>query len=340
MNTSDYSCNDDKDIDGASKSNDDNVCEVNMLQNMSTADEDDIISVCANCGKEGSDINNICNKCKQVNYCNAACKKKHRHKHKADCERRVAELHDKELFKEPPLSLLHEDCPICFLRMPTMDTGHIYYTCCGKVVCTGCVQAPLYDNQGNEVDNKKCPYCRAPWHDTNEEEVQRVKKRVDLDDPIAMYNFGVDYQDGTCGFPQDYTKALELFHRSGDIGYAESYNNIGYAYERGEGVEVDMKKAKHFYELAAIGGDVFARHNLGIDEVSKGNIDRALKHYLIAVRNGKTDSLEEIRELYSAGHATKDDYTKALQAYQVYLGEIKSDQRDKAAATYEQCRYY
>ena len=86
--------------DGASKSNDDKVCEVNdMLHNMSTADKD--VPICANCGKEGSDINNTCNKCKMVKYCNAACKKKHRHKHKKECEEHVrlaaehaAELHE------------------------------------------------------------------------------------------------------------------------------------------------------------------------------------------------------------------------------------------------------
>jgi len=50
----------------------------------------DDTSTCANCGKEGnSDDMNICNKCKQVKYCNAACKKKHRHKHKKHCERYV-----------------------------------------------------------------------------------------------------------------------------------------------------------------------------------------------------------------------------------------------------------
>ena len=100
-----------------------------MLQNMSTADKD--VSMCANCGKEGSDANNICNKCKMVKYCNAACKKKHRHKHKKDCEEHVrlavekhdeelriaAELHDKKLFKQPPP---REDCLICFLRMTTL----------------------------------------------------------------------------------------------------------------------------------------------------------------------------------------------------------------------------
>ena len=69
---------------------------------MSTTDKDkDIVSICANCGKEGSDVNNICNKCKQVKYCNASCKKKHRHKHKKECEEHIrlaaeqsAKLHD------------------------------------------------------------------------------------------------------------------------------------------------------------------------------------------------------------------------------------------------------
>jgi len=52
---------------------------------------------CANCGKEGSDVTNTCNKCKSVKYCNAACKKKHRHKHKKACERYVAAARTDEI---------------------------------------------------------------------------------------------------------------------------------------------------------------------------------------------------------------------------------------------------
>ena len=66
-------------------------------------------NTCANCGKEGSDVLNTCNKCNAVKYCNAACKKKHRKKHKKACERRVAELYDEKLFKQPPPE---EDCSI------------------------------------------------------------------------------------------------------------------------------------------------------------------------------------------------------------------------------------
>ena len=71
-----------------------------------------------------------------------------------------------------------------------------------------------------------------------------------------------------------------------------------------------------------------------------GNMDKALKHFLIAFMGGSKESLEKIQQLYIDGHVTKEDYTKALQVYQEYLGEIKSDQRDKAAAAHERFRYF
>ena len=108
----------------------------------------------------------------------------------------------------------------------------------------------------------------------------------------------------------------------------------------GEGLEIDKKKANHYYELAAIGGNVSARYNLGNNEWRSGNCDRALKHYMIAIRSGEMDSLDTIKEMYKEGHAKKDDYTSALRSYQAYLGEIKSVQRDEAAAAYEKYRYY
>jgi len=70
-------------------------------------------------------------------------------------------------------------------------------------------------------------------------------------------------------------------------------------------------------------GDASARYNLGLQEENSSSMDRALKHYTIAVRSGVSQSLEAIKELYSKGQATKEDYTKALQAYQSYLNEIK-----------------
>ena len=286
MSTSDSNCK-----DSASEANNEGVCDVNdMLQNMSTVDnEASNISICANCGKEGDDVNNTCNKCKQVKYCNAVCKKKHKKKHKKDCEEynrlaaeHATELHDKKLFKEPPSQ--YGDCPICFVRLPLLESGHRYKTCCGKVICGGCSYAPVYDNQGNEVDDEKqneCAFCRVVAPKSSEEMIKRMMKRAEMNDSIAIHNLGNYYDKGRNGYPQDYSKALELWHRAGELGLAKSYNNVGYAYSNGEGVEVDVEKATHYYELAAMGGNAQARFNLGLDEARAGNFDRALKHFIL-----------------------------------------------------------
>jgi len=245
---------------------------------------------------------------------------------------------DEELFKPPPPK--EEDCPICFLRMPSKGSGYRYYSCCGKTICCGCAYAPLYDDQGNKVDNHKCPFCRIPNPKSGEEVVKRMKKRREVGDVMAIYNLACDYRDGTCGYPQDYTKALELYHRAAELGSATANSSIGSVYYYGEGVEIDLKKAFHYYEVAAIGGNVKARFNLGNHEASAGDMERALKHHMIAARGGYADSLKRIKQMYTNGHATKDDYTKALQSYQAYLGEIKSDARDAAAALSDELRYY
>ena len=297
------------------------------------------VDVCANCGKEGEEASmNACNKCDLVVYCNAACKKKHRSKHKKKCERRVAELHDIELFKQPPLK---EDCPICFLRLPSLSTGPNYYSCCGKTVCSGCIHAPVYDNLGNIIGTgeNKCPFCRTPTPTSDEEIIKRLQKRMETGDAHAMYNLGGCYDHGMYGLPRDDAKALKLWHQAGELGNTKAYFNIGNAYYNGRGVERDEKKTDHYFELAAMGGDEMARHSLGYLESRVGNWDRALKHYMISA-GGYNNSMKNVQHLYKNGHATKDDYTKVLQTYQAYLDEIKSEQRDKAAAADDRFKYY
>ena len=51
-------------------------------------------------------------------------------------------------------------------------------------------------------------------------------------------------------------------------------------------------------------------------------------------------SLLVIQDLYCKGKATKDEYAKALRSYQAYLNEVKSIQRDEAAAAREDYKYF
>ena len=170
--------------------------------------------------------------------------------------------------------------------------------------------------------------------------MKRIKQRIKADDPEAIYNVGCFYRDGLYGFSKDMDKAFELFVQAGKLGHAIAYCNIGYAHHSGKGVEVNKKKAKHYYELAARRGNEVARYNLGVNEDVEGNMNRALQHFMIAAGGGFNISMKRIQQLYSEGNVTKDNYTKALQSYQEYLGEIKSSQRDKAAEANEKYRYY
>ena len=82
-----------------------------------------------------------------------------------------------------------------------------------------------------------------------------------------------------------------------------------------------------------MGGIVDARHNLGNGEARAGNMDRAVKHWMIAAGAGDDGSLETIRENYFLrGHATKDDFEKALHSHKEATDEMKSEQRETYAA--------
>ena len=124
-----------------------------------------------------------CKSCMLVKYCDANCQKSHWPKHKAECKIRAAKLRNEAPFKDSPSK---EECPIpiCFLlpieliscvslplatisfisifdfaEEPEANEGlakkalELYYTCCGKSICKGCVYS--FCESGS---NGKCPF--------------------------------------------------------------------------------------------------------------------------------------------------------------------------------------
>ncbi|KAL7540101.1 hypothetical protein ACHAXR_009879 [Thalassiosira sp. AJA248-18] len=283
---------------------------------MSTVDVD-AISECAACGKGGDNLK-ACTACKLVKYCNVTCQKVHRPKHKKECKKRAAALFDEALFKQPPPK---EDCPICFRQLPSTTEKTVYKSCCGNTVCLGCVY---------EIARELsiCPFCRVPGAVSDEEEISRCKKRLEANDVNAFFVLGSRYFAGTYGLPQEPKKGLELWLRAVEIGSTEAHSNIACIYADGNFVEKDPKKALYHGQRAAMGGCETSRHDLGCLEKDGGNIERAMKHWMIAAATGSKDSLENIRKGFLQGDATKAEYEKALRAYQKYLDEVMSDQRE------------
>ena len=125
---------------------------------------------------------------------------------------------------------------------------------------------------------------------------------------------------------QNYRKALDLWYRAGELGCTGAYCSIGCAYHYGESVVVDKKKANHYYELAAMGGNLYARYNLGNNELKAGNVERAVKHFIIAAASGDSGSLNQMKRLYSNGHATKANKRRLYQSITILSNILGRDQ--------------
>ena len=295
---------------------------------MSSNDNINDIITCAACGKgeESGDINlKSCVACKMVKYCNRDCQIAHRPQHKKACKKRAAGLYDEKLFKEPPPP---EECPICMLPLPLDPRQITFEACCGKDICDGCVRA-MVESEG---DDSLCPFCRTLHPSSDEEMVKRYEKLMDKGNAYAINQLAGFYAEGSMGLPQDSARENELSLKAGELGCAEAYFNLGNTHDIGEGVEVDEEKAKHYWELAAMGGCVFARQNLGCMEEEAGNNQRAMKHFILAARAGYKQSLVAVKTGYKHGFVTKDEFANTLRAHQKSQDEMKSEARDKAEA--------
>ena len=158
-----------------------------------------------------------------------------------------------------------------------------------------------------------------------EETRKRLMKRIKANDPAALCYMGLEcYREENCG------GAFEYLSKAAEWGDADARYRLGYMYGKGEGVEKDDEKAVYHYEKAAIGGHPDARHNLACIEEENGNIERAVKHFIIASNLGHEKSMKALWKQYSAGNITKEDLDATLRAHQAALDAMKSEQRDIA----------
>ena len=280
--------------------------------------------VCASCGKaEVDDVKLKKCACGLVKYCSIACQKDHRSKHKKSCKKKLAELRDEILFKQPDSSHLGE-CPICCLPLSIDKSTSSIMSCCSNFICRGC----NYANQAREIQEglkRRCAFCREPVAKSQAEAYKDMMNRIKKNDPVAMFAMGKNhYHEG------DYERALEYLTKAAEQGDVEAHFWLSCLYRDGEGVEKDVEKEVYHAEEAAIGGHPSARHNLGVHEWRNGRYERAKKHIIIAAILGHDDSLKLLKDLYGNGYVSKEKYANALRVYQATLEKTKSPERETA----------
>ncbi|EJK70071.1 hypothetical protein THAOC_08605 [Thalassiosira oceanica] len=221
-------------------------------------------------------------------------------------------------------------CPLCCLSIALPVSKHSSFeSCCMKRVCHGCLYASYQRGMG-----ESCAFCRTTTPDSDETILAQVRKRADAKDPVATEYLGQLYYYGKYGMQPDISRAVELWTEAARLGDLDVHYRLGYRYYYGEGVEQNVERAIRHWQQSAIQGDPDSRYELGCHEYENGNHELAVRHWMISAKMGYEDSLNEIKEMFMKGHATKAQYAEALKGYQNALEETKSPQREEAKAVF------
>ena len=217
------------------------------------------------------------------------------------------------------------------MMMTGGDYGAAFWkSCCGKNICVGCIR-----NNTTRL-NPPCPFCRTPAPFSDKESVDRMEKRMELNDPEAFHGMGAAVHGGLFGLKQDYTKAAEMLLKAVDLGSVRAKNSLGDIYYHAEGVKKDLKKARYYFEHAAMGGSEEARYNLARLESGVGNMKRAVKHLMLGAEAGSDWCVDKIKDFFLTGVCTKEEYALAIRAHGACRDEMRSDSRDAAAKMFDE----
>ena len=296
---------------------------------------------CASCGRAEIDDAKLteCNSCDLVRYCSDECQADHKSQHEEECKKRAAELRDELLFNQPESTHLR-DCPICMIPLPLDDSKFMMRACCCNYVCYGCNHQSAKLAMEKRLPYPECPYCREPMpptmngRDAYVDECEKLTlKRVKAEDPEAMCLMGGDqYSKG------NYVGAFKWFKKAAALGHLDAHYKLAVMYFDGNGGEKDSRKEIHHLEQAAIGGHPTARHELANYEFEYGNVERAVKHWIIAADQGYKESMKCLVRLLKfeggRGFFSKEDLAAALRRHQAAIEATNSPQRKEAAAFY------
>jgi len=249
------------------------------------------------------------------------------------------ELKGADLFAPLPPT---EDCAICLVPLSRCVANSTYFTCCGNMICTGCVgeNEALIKKQNEENRGKKlaftCPFCRELPPTQGDEIVRQLEAIALKNDHNALTSLGDIFAKGSCGLPQDDLKALDCWIKAVELGSPAACRNIAAFYLGDHGISKDMERKDLFQIVSALRGCVIARHNMGKSEYDSGNHEIGIRHWKIAAEAGSQPSLDVLKNIYNAdGKFFRKEFISKECMDSLYRvchdaqEEVKSEERKK-----------
>ena len=241
-----------------------------------------------------------------------------------------------------------EECPICFIMMPIDARERTFRSCCGVVICNGCIVSQgisSLEGEGNENDPideaTTCPFCRSTQPPDDRCGFEEAMELAKNGRPQAIAYIGRITFDGVQGVRQDKAKGIRWFHRASKAGSPTAAYNLGTCYMRGDGIGRNTDKALEYFQLAANRGEVNAFLDRTMLFFLQGDVAKACLNLRKAIMSGvDMDEVQQlrtrdlIRVYYAEGYITKQEYAHTLREHEDACDEMKSDERDRAKALF------
>ena len=168
----------------------------------------------------------------------------------------------------------------------------------------------LLDNGAEPVVESESTMSASEMYDKGDDYYQSGN----YTEAVKWYRKGDDYYES-----ENYTEAVKWYRKAADLGYATAQCNLGYCYEKGEGVTKSYTEAVKWYRKAADQGNIYAQCNLGgCYEYGKGvkqSYTEAVKWYCKAADQGHADAQCNLGYCYEKGNGVTQSYTEAVKWY-------------------------
>ena len=149
-------------------------------------------------------------------------------------------------------------------------------------------------------------------------QIDSIRYKAEHGDAKFQYAYGVCYEKGW-GVEQDLKQALVWYNKAAEQKNGPAYNSLGNFYREGSGVKADPNKAFAWYQKGAQVKDAQAMLNLGncyyFGMGTEKDINTAVKWWNDAADAGNAYAMAQMGDCYFHGLGVEKDLAKAIEYY-------------------------
>ena len=207
--------------------------------------------------------------------------------------------------KAPLSTRFGSRCPVCLEDWDVNELGHFTRVCCCQRICKSCE---------DKLGKGPCPLCRTPLV-KGPMTVSHLKRHIQDGVAEAMNCLGKLYSQHKLARDFDLVRsakrAVRLWEKAMELGNVGAMYHLAVAYEDGDGVKLNKKKAMHFYRMAADRGCALSQTCLAEMLCESGNIKEAFRYIQLSAEQGFTVGELSLGECYWKGNSVKIDIDEA-----------------------------